>query len=380
MGSPKSFISVSILFFSTLLILSLAFDAKNSTQRTNDQVKAMYESWLIKYGKSYNSLGERERRFETFKESLRFIDEHNADTKRSYRVGLNQFADLTDEEFQSTYLGFTSSSNKTKVSNRYEPRVGQVLPDYVDWRSVGAVVDIKHQGPCSSCWAFSAIAAVEGINKIVTGNLISLSEQELVDCGRTQSTRGCNRGYMTDAFEFIINNGGINTEENYPYTAQDDQCNLDLQNEKYVTIDNYEYVPYNDEWALQTAVAYQPVSVALESIGDAFKYYVSGIFTGPCGTETDHAVTIVGYGTQGDMDFWIVKNSWGTMWGEGGYMRILRNIGGAGQCGIARIPSYPVKYNDQNHPKPYSSLINPPTFSMGKDNPLGVNDGQRSSA
>ena len=148
MGSPKSFISMSLLFFFTLLILSLAFNAKNLTQRTNDEVKAMYESWLIEYGKSYNSLGERERRFEIFKETLRFIDEHNADTNRSYRVGLNQFADLTDEEFRSTYLGTPSGLSKTKVSNRYEPRVGQVLPNYVDWRSVGAVVDVKNQGQC----------------------------------------------------------------------------------------------------------------------------------------------------------------------------------------------------------------------------------------
>nr|ABQ10191.1 actinidin Act1c [Actinidia eriantha] len=367
MGLPKSFVSMSLLFFSTLLILSLALDAK----RTNDEVKAMYESWLIKHGKSYNSLGERERRFEIFKETLRFIDEHNADTSRSYKVGLNQFADLTNEEFRSTYLGFTRGSNKTKVSNRYEPRVGQVLPDYVDWRSEGAVVDIKNQGQCGSCWAFSAIAAVEGINKIVTGNLISLSEQELVDCGRTQSTKGCDGGYMTDGFEFIINNGGINTEENYPYTAQEGQCDLNLQNEKYVTIDNYENVPYYNEWALQTAVAYQPVSVALESAGDAFQHYSSGIFTGPCGTATDHAVTIVGYGTEGGIDYWIVKNSWDTTWGEEGYMRILRNVGGAGTCGIATMPSYPVKYNNQNHPKPYSSL--------SKDNPLGVNDGKSSS-
>ena len=142
MGSPKSFISMSLLFFSTLLILSLAIDAK----RTNDKVKAMYKSWLIEYGKSYNSLGERKRRFDIFKETLRFIDEHNADTNRSYRVGLNQFADLTDEEFRSTYLGFTRGSNKMKVSNRYEPRVGQVLPNYVDWRSAGAVVDVNNQG------------------------------------------------------------------------------------------------------------------------------------------------------------------------------------------------------------------------------------------
>ncbi|GFS29383.1 granulin repeat cysteine protease family protein [Actinidia rufa] len=379
MGSPKSVISMSLLFFSTLLILSSALDIKNSVQRTNDQVMAMYQSWLVEQGKSYNSLDEKEMRFEIFKENLRIIDNHNADANRSYSLGLNRFADLTDEEYRSTYLGFKSGP-KAKVSNRYVPKVGDVLPNYVDWRTVGAVVGVKDQGLCSSCWAFSAVAAVEGINKIVTGDLISLSEQELVDCGRTQRTRGCNRGYMDDGFQFIIDNGGINTEDNYPYTAQDGQCNLYLKNQKYVTIDDYEQLPANNELAMQYAVAYQPISVGLESEGGKFKLYTSGIYTGYCGTAIDHGVTIVGYGTERGMDYWIVKNSWGTNWGENGYIRIQRNIGGAGKCGIAMVPSYPVKYSYQNPNKHYSSLINPLTFSTSKENPLGVNEGQRSSA
>ncbi|PSS17269.1 Actinidain like [Actinidia chinensis var. chinensis] len=378
MGSPKSILSKSLLFFSTLLILSSAIDIENSVQRTNDQVMDMYESWLVEHGKSYNSLDEKEMRFEIFKENLRIIDDHNADANRSYSLGLNRFADLTDEEYRSTYLGLKRGP-KTDVSNQYMPKVGDALPDYVDWRTVGAVVGVKNQGLCSSCWAFSAVAAVEGINKIVTGNLISLSEQELVDCGRTQITKGCNRGLMTDAFKFIINNGGINTENNYPYTAKDGQCNLSLKNQKYVTIDSYKNVPSNNEMALKNAVAYQPVSVGVESEGGKFKLYTSGIFTGSCGTAVDHGVTIVGYGTERGMDYWIVKNSWGTNWGENGYIRIQRNIGGAGKCGIAKMPSYPVKYTS-NPLKPYPYVTNPHTLSMSKDNPLGVNDGQRSSA
>ncbi|MGI4329177.1 C1 family peptidase, partial [Klebsiella pneumoniae] len=172
---------------------------------------------------------------------------------------------------------------------------------------------------------------------------------------------------------------GINTEDNYPYTAQDGQCNLYLKNQRYVTIDDYEQLPANNEWVLQNAVAYQPISVGLESEGGKFKLYTSGIFTEYCGTAIDHGVTIVGYGTERGMDYWIVKNSWGTNWGENGYIRIQRNIGGAGKCGIARMPSYPVKYTT-NPLKPYPYVTNPHTLSMSKDNPLGVNDGQRSSA
>ncbi|GFZ21709.1 granulin repeat cysteine protease family protein [Actinidia rufa] len=230
---------------------------------------AVYESWLVKYGKSYNSISENEMRFEIFKENLRFIDEHNADSNRSFTVGMNQFADLTDEEYWSTYLGFKSSS-KPKMSDQYEPRVGEVLPDYIDWREKGAVTDVKKSGSLC-CWAFSAIAAVEGINQIVTGDTISLSEQELVDCLWTPAIRGCNGGNMNGAFEFIISNGGINTDKNYPYKARDGQCDQS----KVVTIDGYEDIPVKSETGLKTAVANQPVSVAVDSRSPAFKFYES---------------------------------------------------------------------------------------------------------
>ncbi|PSS16062.1 Actinidain like [Actinidia chinensis var. chinensis] len=385
MGSPKSHISLSLLFFSTLLILSSAFDASIITyaekwaQRTNDKVIAMFESWLIRHGKSYNALGEKERRFEIFKENLRFVDEHNADMNRSYRVGLNQFADLTDEEYRSMYLGTKISPRRTNVSDRYKPQVGDQLPDSIDWREKGAVVDIKNQGDCGSCWAFSSIAAVEGINQIVTGNLISLSEQELVDCQRNYPNDGCNGGTASGAYEFIIDNGGINTEENYPYEERDGQCNQDKENEKYVTIDDYEDVPPSSERTLQKAVAGQPVTVAIASDSSAFKLYESGVFTGSCGPSIDHGVTIVGYGTENGMDYWIVKNSWGTTWGENGYIKMQRNVGGDGKCFIANMPNYPVK-SGPNPTKPRLSVMKPPSFSMSNDNPFGVNDGESSTA
>ena len=327
---------------------------------------AVYEAWLAKHGKSYNALGEKERRFQIFKDNLRFIDEHNAEN-RTYKVGLNRFADLTNEEYRSMYLGTRTAAKRrssNKISDRYAFRVGDSLPESVDWRKKGAVVEVKDQGSCGSCWALSTIAAVEGINKIVTGGLISLSEQELVDCD-TSYNEGCNGGLMDYAFEFIINNGGIDSEEDYPYKASDGRCDQYRKNARVVTIDGYEDVPENDEKSLEKAVANQPVSVAIEAGGREFQLYQSGIFTGRCGTALDHGVTAVGYGTENGVDYWIVKNSWGASWGEEGYIRMERDLAtsATGKCGIAMEASYPIK-KGQNPPNPGPSPpspIKPPT-------------------
>ncbi|KAL3526812.1 hypothetical protein ACH5RR_011468 [Cinchona calisaya] len=323
---------------------------QESTWRTDEEVKAIYEWWSAKHGKTYNGFGENEKRFGIFKDNLKFIDEHNSEQNRTYKVGLNRFADLTNEEYRSMFLGtridakrrFMKSKN---VSQRYAFRAGSdFLPESVDWRKKGAVAPIKDQGNCGSCWAFSAVAAVEGINRIVTGELISLSEQELMDCDKACNV-GCSGGLMDYAFDFIIANGGIDTEADYPYIGLDDICDSSRKNAKVVSIDGYEDVPPYNEKALQKAVAHQPVSVAVEASGRALQHYVSGIFTGACGTELDHGVVVVGYGSENGKDYWIVRNSWGSSWGENGYFRLERNVIGSrtGKCGITMEASYPTK-------------------------------------
>jgi len=308
-------------------------------------------------------LGEKEKRFQIFKDNFRFIDEHNAGN-HTYKLGLNRFADLTNEEYRSKYLG-TKMNRKQKLSSRksdrYAPRDGVTLPDSIDWRTKGAVAPVKDQGSCGSCWAFSTIAGVEGINQIVTGDLITLSEQELVDCD-TSYNEGCNGGLMDYAFEFIINNGGIDTDKDYPYTGRDGRCDQYRKNAKVVSIDAYEDVPINNEKALLSAVANQPISVAIEGGGRGFQFYESGIFTGRCGTDLDHGVAAVGYGTEKGVDYWIVRNSWGADWGEEGYIRMERNVAGTstGKCGIAMEPSYPLK-TGQNPPNPGPSPPSPVT-------------------
>ncbi|KAL3634178.1 hypothetical protein CASFOL_021232 [Castilleja foliolosa] len=374
----RSYSKISILLFSLYLssFLSeawasdmsiISYDQEHAVSgpgyRPDDEAMSMYEAWLVKHGKSYNALGEKEKRFQIFKDNLKYIDEQNAEAGRTFKLGLNRFADLTNEEYRKAYLG-TRPDGKRRLtggkSDRYEPKLGESLPDSIDWREKGAVAAVKDQGGCGSCWAFSTIAAVEGINQITTGKLISLSEQELVDCD-TSYNQGCNGGLMDYAFEFIIKNGGIDSDEDYPYTGRDGRCDNYRKNAKVVSIDAYEDVPTNSEKALQKAVASQPISVAIEAGGRDFQLYESGIFTGKCGVELDHGVAVVGYGTADGKDYWIVRNSWGASWGEKGYLRMERNIASkSGLCGIAIEPSYPIKSGD-NPPNPGPSPPSPVT-------------------
>lgn len=187
------------------------------------------------------------------------------------------------------------------------------------------------------------MAATEGINQLTTGKLISLSEQELVSCDTKGQDQGCEGGFMEDGFDFIVNNNGITTEANYPYTAADDSCNKQKEASHVAKITGYESVPVNSEKELLKAVANQPVSVSIDAGESAFQFYSSGVFTGACGTYLDHGVTAVGYGTTSDgTKYWLVKNSWGTSWGEEGYIRMQRDIDAKeGLCGIAMDSSYP---------------------------------------
>ncbi|TKY55678.1 Cysteine proteinase RD21a [Spatholobus suberectus] len=346
----------TVLFLS--FALSLAMDM-SIINYTDNEVMAMYEEWLVKHQKVYNGLGEKNKRFQVFKDNLGFIQEHNAQN-HTYKLGLNKFADMTNEEYRAMYFG-TKSDNERRVTktkstgHRYAYNAGDRLPLHVDWRLKGAVAPIKDQESCGSCWAFSTVATVEAINKIVTGKFVSLSEQELVDCDRAYN-EGCNGGLMDYAFQFIIENGGIDTDKDYPYRGVDGVCDPTKKNAKVVQIDGYEDVPSYDENALKKAVAHQPVSVAIEGSGRALQLYQSGVFTGKCGSGLDHGVVVVGYGSENGVDYWLVRNSWGAGWGEDGYFKLERNVRGTseGKCGIALEASYPVK-NGQNSALPNSA-------------------------
>ncbi|CAA0834911.1 Xylem cysteine proteinase 2 [Striga hermonthica] len=309
-----------------------------------DKLINLFESWIDKHEKKYKSIEEKLHRFEIFKNNLKRIHERNK-IVTNYWLGLNEFADLSHEEFKKTYLGLKVDRlpNRDDSTREFKYRDFENVPKSVDWREKGAVTRVKNQGTCGSCWAFSTVAAVEGINQIVTGNLTELSEQELIDCDTTYNN-GCNGGLMDYAFAYIVEKGGLHMEEDYPYAMEEGTCGVDRGEPDVVTIDGYNDVPANDEQSLLKALANQPLSVAIDASGEDFQFYKGGVFDGSCGTELDHGVAAVGYGTIEGSDYIVVKNSWGPTWGEKGYIRMKRDTGKSeGKCGINKMASYPTK-------------------------------------
>ncbi|XP_050205390.1 zingipain-2-like [Mercurialis annua] len=327
----------------TLWIPSIARSEINSLSIIEDMaMKSRYDKWLEHNGRKYDTRDEYLLRFGIYHSNVQFIQYINSQNL-SFKLTDNKFADLTNDEFKSIYLGFQPRKYKrTNPSYRYENHTE--VPDTKDWRQEGAVTPIKDQGQCGSCWAFSAVAAVEGINKIKTGTLVSLSEQELIDCDVAGSNKGCSGGFMEKAFTFIKSNGGLTTENDYPYKGTDGTCEKSKTANHAATVSGYETVPINSETSLQAAVSKQPVSVAIDASGYPFQLYSSGILSGFCGVELNHGVTAVGYGASDGHKYWLVKNSWGTKWGESGYVRMKRgSTDKKGMCGIAADASYPIK-------------------------------------
>ncbi|ESQ45608.1 hypothetical protein EUTSA_v10010521mg [Eutrema salsugineum] len=334
------------IIFLILAILLLSTTSGATSRGDFFEVSAAtekHEQWMAQFHRVYPDDSEKKSRFEIFKKNLEFVERFNMNTNMTYKLDVNEFSDLTEEEFQARYMGLVipegmigDSPDKT-ASFKYESvsETGESM----DWRQLGAVTSVKNQNPCGCCWAFAAVAAVEGITKIAKGELISLSEQQLVDCSRNGINNGCKGGAALNAFEYIIKNKGITREANYPYKASQQTCSSST-NYAAATISNYAMVPQNDEEALLKAVSQQPVSVAIAT-GPAFRSYSEGIFGGEyCPRNLTHAVTIVGYGTsQQGTKYWLLKNSWGPRWGENGYMRIKR---GVGACGLASFAVYPL--------------------------------------
>ncbi|KAL7607704.1 vignain [Lactuca sativa] len=337
------------LSFAVFMVVANCIDFTEEDLTTDESLWDLYERWRSHHTVS-RDLGEKRKRFNVFKYNVQYIHKVNQMDK-PYKLKLNKFADMTNHEFKTGFDSKIQHFRALKGERRTTPFRHEKTtdpPPSIDWRQYGAVNPVKNQGRCGSCWAFSTIVGVEGINKIKTNTLVSLSEQELVDCN--SDNHGCEGGFMEDAYEYIKETGGVTTEQIYPYFARNGLCDISKRNSPVVKIDGFENVPKNDETALLKAVANQPVSIAIDAGGLNFQFYSEGVFNGICGTELNHGVAIVGYGTtQEGTNYWIVRNSWGSGWGEQGYIRMLRGFSEPeGLCGLAMECSYPIKVSSDN--------------------------------
>lgn len=315
-----------------------AFLSAASALRLSEQDEFHFKSWMEQHNREY-SIKEYYERLQIFAENKRRIDRHNAGN-HSFSMKLNQFADMTFTEFRKAFL-WSEPQNCSATKGNYLQSNGP-HPDSIDWRKKGNfVTPVKNQGGCGSCWTFSTTGCLESVTAINTGKLIPLSEQQLVDCAQDFNNHGCQGGLPSQAFEYIMYNKGLMTEEGYPYTGFDGDC-VYKPELAAAFVKNVVNITANDEMGMVDAVGTRnPVSFAFEVTSD-FTFYSKGVYTSTkCHKTADkvnHAVLAVGYGQEKDSPYWIVKNSWGADWGINGYFLIER---GKNMCGLAACSSFP---------------------------------------
>jgi len=302
------------------------------------ETESAFLGFITQYGKSYSSLAEYEHRFMQFARSHAAIVEHNTDAEARFTLGHNQMSDWTEEEYKGllTYQPYVSAFEETELFHHQ----GIDTAGTIDWRDLGAVNEVQDQGACGSCWTFSTMASFEGAHFVASGKLQKFAEQQLVDCVSTM--HGCNGGNVTFAGRHL-NKHDANLESAYPYKAKQGTCvekdNTGIRNKSVVN------VAQKDATAMKAALQQSVLSVAIQADQRVFQSYKSGIFDSvSCGTQLDHATNVVGWGVEQGVEYWIMRNSWSSSWGEGGYMRILI-AEGEGICGIQMLPQYLVAKN-----------------------------------
>ena len=345
--------------FKALLLPTSVFSlyvSENNLRRelfiTNIHPREYYQNHFVDWLTNFNITVIDGRQYvhmlDNFANNADLIETHNNREDNTYELGHNRFSHMSFDEFKDyIHLGLDIPKEETKSGNvLYLTQNLTALPASVDWTMQGAVTGVKDQGNCGSCWSFSATGALEGAYKIKYGTLVSFSEQNLVSCDTIDSA--CNGGLMDNAFTWTKSNGGLCTESGYPYTSgttgQKGTCTTTCTKNTAVAPKSFTDVAKNSDSALMTALVQQPVSIAIQADQPAFQLYKSGVLTGTCGSNLDHGVLAVGYGTWTDgTDYYKVKNSWGTGWGMGGYILIQRgNPQRCGECGIlCGPPSYP---------------------------------------
>jgi C1A family cysteine protease len=309
-----------------------------------DNPWTLFTSFQERFHKRYDTMGEVIAKFETFNKNIQSILEHNSLPNKTFTMGINQFTDLSPEEFKQQYASGYQPIKSLRCSP-FQDNTSYLSIDHLDWTEKGVVNPVRDQGQCGSCWAFATTANAESAWAISTGQLLDMSEQYLVDCSKGLN-QGCNGGEMDAAFNYMIENGQC-SEASYPYTGvQSKVCKINNleKTDDLITFSKCYDVKSKDQLALKTAVSQNPVVVAIEADTRYFQSYSSGILTDAikCGTDLDHAVEIVGYGTENGINYWKVRNSWSNTWGENGYVRIERSESrnDIGVCGISAQPSF----------------------------------------
>ncbi|KAM4690473.1 uncharacterized protein WCC33_017865 [Rhinophrynus dorsalis] len=302
--------------------------------------------WKTTYKKQYENEREDLHRRIIWEKNLKLVTLHNLEHSmgmHSYELGMNHLGDMTSEEVKAQMTGLIvppRSERKTSFGSKRNITQQSNVPDSIDWRDKGCVTNVKNQGGCGSCWAFSAVGALEGQLKLKTGKVVSLSPQNLVDCSKAYGNKGCNGGFMTRAFQYVIDNKGIDSDSSYPYLATETKCHYEPASKASTCAKYTEIVPGTEEALKEALGTIGPISVAIDGTRPTFFMYKSGVYSDPsCRQEVNHGVLAVGYGNLNGQDFWLLKNSWGETFGEKGYVRIARNQGNL--CGVASYASYP---------------------------------------
>jgi C1A family cysteine protease len=361
--------------------------------------KGRFDKWISDFKMRFRDNGHYECTFKKWVDNDKYIEKVNA-KNMTYTLGHNHLSGMDSQDYSKYVNGFALGDYITNIDSDLQPlnrihmkdaleeikcisscvheydkdhkfksldcvnscvqeehrdeySLGfKSVPDSIDWVSNGAVTPVKNQGQCGSCWSFSTTGALEGAYYVTYGSLPSFSEQELVDCDNRSGggkDHGCNGGLMDNAFSWIEKNGGLCSEDSYPYTSGTTQtagnCEETCSNIANSKVSGYIDVKKSSDDAMMDALSQQPVAIAIQADQKDFQLYKSGVFTGDCGTQLDHGVLVVGYGTQDGDDYYRVKNSWGTTWGDQGYIYLGRGSEfnkGQGQCGMLLQASYPL--------------------------------------